>query len=543
MRAVLNYGRLEGHWYRPEEVFSADQSGWPGDWEGRILLALSLLAQSTGRPPAYLDEILSLVPQHLNAKGYFGPVLPPGVHDEQQLAGNSWFLRALIEIYRWRKDETLRPMIETLVRNLLLPAIGHYQDYPIDPATRDEVPSWNLSKIQHKAGKHKETLDTGCAFIMLDGASAAYQLLRWPELRPLLDEMIARYLEMDFKTLQVQTHATLTALRGILRLYETDGDPRHLQIVEQMFAFYKKEAWTEIHGNYNWFCRPRWTEPCGIIDSYILAVWLWKLTGQSAYLDDAQVIFYNAMSHAQRTNGAMGTDNCVGVDTPILEPLTWEVYWCCTMRSGEGWTRAAENLFFTEGRRLWLPFYAEGLARLNVAGGQITLEERGDYPLDDAITLCVRQADCGPVEIAFYVPGWVDQSRAVLSLDGKPQPARWEGGFLVWQGQPQAGMRFELTWPQPLRVTPVVNGQHPAEYSAIRLGPMILGLETPEEISLPQPLELTPGRRGSFRVAGLKIGAEDAVLRPIGDAYRLTPENRKLQVLFKGLAVGDIPAG
>jgi hypothetical protein len=261
VRAVLNYGRLEGHWYRPEEVFSADQSGWPGDWEGRILLALSLLAQSTGRPPAYLDEILSLVPQHLNAKGYFGPVLPPGVHDEQQLAGNSWFLRALIEIYRWRKDETLRPMIETLVRNLLLPAIGHYQDYPIDPATRDEVPSWNLSKIQHKAVKHKETLDTGCAFIMLDGASAAYQLLRWPELRPLLDEMIARYLEMDFKTLQVQTHATLTALRGILRLYETDGDPRHLQIVEQMFAFYKKEAWTEIHGNYNWFCRPRWTEP------------------------------------------------------------------------------------------------------------------------------------------------------------------------------------------------------------------------------------------------------------------------------------------
>ena len=55
-RSILNYTRLEGQWYRPDEVFQADKHGWPGDWEGRVILALTLLAQSTHRTPVYLDE-------------------------------------------------------------------------------------------------------------------------------------------------------------------------------------------------------------------------------------------------------------------------------------------------------------------------------------------------------------------------------------------------------------------------------------------------------------------------------------------------------
>lgn len=28
----LNFARLEGKWYRPDEVFGADKHGWPGNW-------------------------------------------------------------------------------------------------------------------------------------------------------------------------------------------------------------------------------------------------------------------------------------------------------------------------------------------------------------------------------------------------------------------------------------------------------------------------------------------------------------------------------
>jgi uncharacterized protein len=97
VRIGLNFARLEGRMYRPDEVFTADTAGWPADWEGRILLALSLYKRVTGRTPAYLEDILDQIPSHLNAKKYFGTIYNAGVNDEQQMAGHSWYLRALLE--------------------------------------------------------------------------------------------------------------------------------------------------------------------------------------------------------------------------------------------------------------------------------------------------------------------------------------------------------------------------------------------------------------------------------------------------------------
>ena len=103
VRSGLNYSRLEGKWYRPDEVFKADSHGWPADWEGRIILGLTLLAQSTHRTPAYLDEIIALIPEHLNERGYFGPILPEGKFDEQHFGGHSWIIRGLVEYYYMKK--------------------------------------------------------------------------------------------------------------------------------------------------------------------------------------------------------------------------------------------------------------------------------------------------------------------------------------------------------------------------------------------------------------------------------------------------------
>ena len=61
MRANLNFSRLETEKYWPETIFSMDELAWPADWEGRTILALSMLAQATHRTPAYLDAIIDQV--------------------------------------------------------------------------------------------------------------------------------------------------------------------------------------------------------------------------------------------------------------------------------------------------------------------------------------------------------------------------------------------------------------------------------------------------------------------------------------------------
>ena len=118
-RASQNYDRLESDIYQPPLVFeSGSVKVWPGDWEGRTVLGLTLLSRSTHREARYLDEILRLYPAKMNGQGYFGPPLDPEAVDEQQLSGHGWVLRGLCEYYEWMLTELLRIYNEYGINNV-----------------------------------------------------------------------------------------------------------------------------------------------------------------------------------------------------------------------------------------------------------------------------------------------------------------------------------------------------------------------------------------------------------------------------------------
>ena len=56
----------------------------------------------------------------------------------------------------------------------------------------------------------------------LDGLSREYSILHISELKGLLEEMIQEFSNIDFVGISMQTHATLSAVRGILCFYETE---------------------------------------------------------------------------------------------------------------------------------------------------------------------------------------------------------------------------------------------------------------------------------------------------------------------------------
>ncbi len=351
-RAGLLYARLEGVMYRPEDIFTVESGGWPGDWEGRTILALTMLARTTGKEPAYLDEIVEKVHETCNEKGYMRQILPAGDLDEQQLSGHSWLLRGLCEYYLFRRDNgkvctDVLARIEDIVENLFLGAAGQYAVYPVKPEERISGGA-ESGHIGGKIGHWYISSDTGCAYIPLDGVSQAYVLLdTYSEKRELvaktkllLDEMVAHFYKIPFLDICVQTHATLTACRGILRLYEKDGDETKLSFVREIFKLYTSEGMSANFANYNWFGRPEWTEPCAIIDSFMLAAQLFLHTGKLGYREMAQKILYNGIYAGQRANGGFGTDNCTGAEaidgSHMLGVSAYEAYWCCSMRGGEG---------------------------------------------------------------------------------------------------------------------------------------------------------------------------------------------------------------
>jgi uncharacterized protein len=474
-RAWLNLQRFEREDYAMASMHDHTE-GWPGDYEGRVLLALVLEARCLQVEPPRLNELLAALPCWLNAQGYFGPILPPGELDEQQLAGNSWFLRALCESYEWKHDTAMLERIGRLARSLYVPALGRYDVYPCRPEGRpseggvygnltgSSVEGWRLSS------------DTGCAFVALDGVSHAFALLKDPGLGSLAMEIARKFLSIDVVGLSFQTHATLSTLRGLLRLYEATGEPTLLEGAMRVFGVYCREAMTENYENYNWFGRPTWTEPCAVIDSFLLAEWLWRISKQPGFLELAHDIWFNGIAFEQRANGGFGCNSCAGAESPDIAPTrVFEASWCCTMRGAEGLAHAIGMSAYLEDDALILPFYNDGVLTVPFAEATAVLLLRTQYPEAGSVVLDVLAGSAGHHPLKFFVPSWVDVCSIALDVDGTPTAYEMCDGFLSAGISLEPGRRIALSFGIDLRKVRARNVHSIGDHVMFRHGTLILG--------------------------------------------------------------------
>ena len=487
-RVKQNMKRLEEEKYWPQNVFlTEEQSGdWPGDTEGRTILALTLDAQASHSTPRYLEEIIRRVPAHLNEKGYMGTIHP--VAHEQQLSGNGWMLRALCEYYLWKKDEGVRQVISSIARNLFLPLSEEFASYPISPEDRVQGQGAESGNIVASKDRWMLSTDVGCVFIGMEGLIQAYAVLGDEDLKKPIEILLNRFLQMDLTGIKAQTHATLTACRGLLRYAQLTGERRWVDEAERRFSIYVQNGMTENMENYNWFERfNTCTEPCAIVDSYMLAVQLWQQTQKPEYMECAEQIYYNAICHTQRYNGGFGCDNCPGkaIGQKRLRVHAPEAHWCCTMRGGEGLSSAVHYTCFSAGREVWMPFFRSGQFSLPVSKGVLHLDVRTSYPFEGRVELTVKEAAAGKVSLHLAAPSWISDAR--LSLNGEEVKAVLQDGFLVLNRRFRAGDVVLLQFDMPVRVEKTLNvANMDAQWRRVFAGPLLLGTEEAADISLPQ---------------------------------------------------------
>ncbi|MDP4205618.1 MAG: glycoside hydrolase family 127 protein [Bacteroidota bacterium] len=480
VRATRNFERLHDDIYKPENVFplvvSPNSASWPGDYEGRIIMGLVLEGQALHSEPKYLQQMIDLIPSKVNSKGYLGPIMKDSVM-EQQLSGHGWFLRALCEYYTWKKDPKVKGYIQNIIQNLVIPTTGAHRVYPIRPEERLKAVGGMSGSTQNTIGKWMLSSDIGCDFIFMDGVIQAYELCPSKKLKAVVDEMVNRFLEMDIVKIQAQTHASLTATRGLLRYYAITGSPRLLQQAKARYDLYRKVAMTENFENFNWFDRPEWTEPCAIVDSYMVATQLWEYTQDPSYLEDAQHIYYNALGHAQRANGGFGCDNCPGPHADILKVHADEAYWCCTMRGGEGLAKAISYSYFLAPGAIYVSNFNSSLVSLKTTSGNLTLQQESGYPFDGVVKLnVVKSGVKKPIAIKFFSPSWTANPK--LTINQHPVAFKKDKGFLTISYIPKDGDKIVLTFDQKAEAKSMINEKynHPELYS-FYYGPLLLGYE------------------------------------------------------------------
>ena len=447
-RLQLNAARLNGPEYLPPAVFSsfpAGAYGWPADMEGRTLLALTLHGRIAGASAAKAQALLDGYVHRAGSDGVAGEV-QSGVADEQQLAGHSWLLRALCEYWLWTGSERVRATAERVVDRLYAPLERAYACYPVAGADRRSVGGQPIgAHTGQVVDGWRLSGDTGCAFIALDGITHALELFGGTRTLTVAHAMARRFLQIDPVALRFQTHASLTACRGLLRLWRLTGEADYLKAVQSLTRRYLRTAVTATCENHNWFGRPEWTEPCAVVDSYMLCTQLWAATGDTDWMEYAHRILYNGLGAGLRPTGAFGCNCCTGADRPELTPHAgcYEVTWCCTMRGAEGLTSAMRDVLHAanEGRYRVL-HYADGLFSAGHGSDTLQLRMRTGYPLQGTAHMTVLRAPATPVELGLYIPFWLEH--AALKLPDGSVLQSQDKGFLMVHRTLSAGDVLEL---------------------------------------------------------------------------------------------------
>lgn len=504
-RAELNFRRLHDPEFQlPAMLTAFTAKEAPGDWVGRCLLALSLHGRLLGRVAPHVEEIIAGLPAALNARGYIGAIHPAGTVDENQFGGHNALLRGLCEYYLWQRDARALALLRPILRELMVPVAPLWAQYPdrlLASLLNNQVVG--LTVAQPTGVWLGLSTDIGTGFFALDGLTQAYTLEPTPELRGLVETMIARYAQIDPLAISAQTHSTLTTLRGIFRWWaEVDPRPELLELVWRRFQLYRDHAETEHHGNFNWFGRPDWTEPCAIVDAFLLAVQLWSATGETEYLEEAHRVFFNGLAHAQRPNGGYGCDLCTGANGLLFVEAHkfFEAPWCCSMRGAEGLVRAAQYGWFVEGDTVVLPFYFGGSARLALAGGEAVLEQESAYPLAGTVRLRVAASTTArAVTLKFFAPAWSPASRFAFTRNGAPLAAAAEPGMAVVTTPLRAGDELLAQFPVNFGPVPLQNPARQPGHHRFAHGPLLLGHAGAEAVALSARNNFAPLGAGRYR--------------------------------------------
>lgn len=484
-RILRNFDRMESQRFQPIEdvgCFREAKYSWPGDMEGRTILSLALLQQAVDRKAIYLQKTLDMLPERFNDKGFFGKDFAPQC-DEQQLSGHGWYLRGLCESYLDTRDPETKKKILHVIDNLVVPTKGKHKLYPIDPDKRDKEHGTYSGTVVDKQGLWRLSSDIGCDYIFMDGVIQAADILNRNDLYPIIDEMVNRFLEIDLVAIKAQTHATLTALRGLIRYAQLTGREDLVAETEERFNLYVAKGSTENHMNYNWFGRPTHTEPCAFVDAFMVATQLWQMTGKTGYLEEAHKIYYNGICHAQHANGGFGLNECSGSNDGFLKMKAPEAWWCCTMRGSEGLIRAAEYSFMHSGNTLILPFFND--AQIEFGDGTFNVET--EYPYEGTVAITVVEAPRKGIAISLFKPSW--SGSAAVTLNDKSQDITEQDCFIIFDGRLRSGDTLVYTFPQQPYLVPTHNENTIAGYQKIYQGPLILAAEVKKNKELFLPTE------------------------------------------------------
>jgi DUF1680 family protein len=505
---------------------------YSGDISGRFIEVASLMSPLGRMRPAALNEVLRDVGRYQKPDGHFGrevnwnePLEPenPNARLLPIFWGNSRLLVGLLEAHR------------AFGRADLLATAKRLGDFYLATADRFLDPA--------REGEYRSTGSYAAGYVTdyfpgIEGLARLYQVTQ--DQRYLRQaERMARFFQR-FDTLPIDhSHGHLITHHALLLLYEITGQAEYLER--------PRRRWQEaVAGGYVWppggvgekfRISYQTDEGCSEADWLRLNLRLWKLTGETRFLDMAERLLWNHYAMNRTANGGYGHHNflCDPAGPLLMKPEFTEAVWCCTFHGLLGLHTLKSYLVTVSDQGVFVnfPFAARTAFPAEMGLGPVTVsceEQPG------ALTCLVRLESSGQSRrspgVFLRRPSWAERV-AVSTPRGLNLEAPTEDGCLRLPTQlvAEEGVRVTFAFSPRVenrRLTPVsLRAEAASRLRGITLwdGPRLLLANT----ARPQPvvaalvgkdgrLQLPRGAGGGYRL--VVVSSVDATEPAIAEAAR-----------------------
>ncbi len=292
-----------------------------------------------------------------------------------------------------------------------------------------------------------------------------------------------------------------------------------------------------------------YNETCANIAQAMWALRMLRLTGESQYADNMELILFNSMLSGMSLDGLRfcytNPLRWYGDDQVLLSQdyfQRWADFhcYCCppnvlrTLASLHEWAYGQGEL------ELWVLLYGSSEARCNVGGDrEIHIRQETEYPWAGTVTLNVLGAPSESTSIYLQIPGWATDATVVVN-DGVAESTEAGTSHQI-QRQWVVGDSIKLNLPMKVRrlkAHPKV--EEARNHVAFARGPIVYCAETTDQDEIDKITELYVSRSGNMESCREQWALGDVVTLK-GQGIRLKEPFGALYEEFKDQEPQPIP--
>ncbi len=265
-----------------------------------------------------------------------------------------------------------------------------------------------------------------------------------------------------------------------------------------------------------------YNETCAAIGSVYWNQRLFRLTGDSKYVDVIERTLYNGLISGISLDGvgffypnALESDGVYPFNRGACSRQSWFDCSCCPTNLIRFLPAMPELIYARQADTAYVNLFASSEARIPLSSNEVVLVQETNYPWEGSVRIKVAPAKPGTFTLKIRIPGWAknevlpgnlyhyrDSLNAApeIRVNGVKQSYFLHKGYITLTQNWKSTNEIELTLPMQVRM--VLAHERVAEdrgKASLEYGPLVYAVESTDQTTPFTDIRLTPGEHFDVR--------------------------------------------